>query len=162
MSNTQVFLAQEDDGLPLKDNELFGVLGLKLVDELVKVALTVLAQELGAQVRQLIPALDVVGADLALLHQFLHEKIPQRDVLCARTVGRVADDVQCRSVVDIQRHTAEAFIEALLQHHVGAEYRLLHCQSFRHELFLHRGLCGEPPQSHLEDDRSVGQRHDVL
>ena len=48
---------------------------------------------LGAQVCQLILALDVVDADLAL-HQFLHEKIkPQRDILCARNVGTVAGNV---------------------------------------------------------------------
>ena len=63
---------------------------------------------LGAQVCQLILALDVVDADFALLHDFLYEKISQQDMLCARTVGMVASDVQCRHVVDIQRHAAEA------------------------------------------------------
>ena len=42
--NTQVFLAQEDDGLPLVVNELVGVSSLKVVDELDEVAV------LGAQV----------------------------------------------------------------------------------------------------------------
>ena len=74
MSNTQVFLAQRDD--------LVGALSLKLVDELDDVAVEVLAKVFGAQVCQLILALDVVDADFALLHQFLHEKIiPQRDML---------------------------------------------------------------------------------
>ena len=84
MSNTQVFLAQKDDDLPPVVDALVGVLRLKLVDELNEVAMTALAVMLGAKVCQLILALDVVDADLALLHQFLHEKIPQRDVLCAR------------------------------------------------------------------------------
>ena len=76
--------------------------------ELDEVAVTVLAKVLGAQVRQLILALDVVDADLALLHQFLDKKMPQRGVLCARTVGTIAGDVQHRRVVVIQRHAAEA------------------------------------------------------
>ena len=62
---------------------------------------------------------------------------------------------------DLQRDAAEALIEAQLQHHVGAEHSLLHYQSCRHELYLHRGLCGQPLQSHLEADRGVGQLHDV-
>ena len=53
-----------------------------------------LASVLGAQVCQLILTLDVVDAGLALLHKFLHEKLPQRDVLCTRTVGAVAGDVK--------------------------------------------------------------------
>ena len=87
---------------------------------------------------------DVVGADLAL-HQFLYGNIiPQRDMLYARNVGTVAGDVQ-RRVIDKQGHAAEALVEAQLQHHVEEEYRpLLHCQSRRHELCLHRGLCGQP------------------
>ena len=76
MSNTQVFLTHKDDGLPLVVDELAGVSSLKLVNALDEVAMTVLAMALGAQVCQLILALDVVDADLALLHQFfLHEKI---------------------------------------------------------------------------------------
>ena len=83
---------------------------------------------LGAQVCQLILALDVVDADLALLHQFLHEKIPQRDVLCARTVGTVVGDVQRRRFIDMQRHAAKALTEAQPRHRVGGEYRLsFHC-----------------------------------
>ena len=142
MINTQVFLAQKDHGLPLVVDVLVGVLSLKLVDDPNGAAVTVLAMGLGGQVRQLILALDdVVDADLAL-HQFLHEKIIfQRDIFCARNVGTVAGDVQRRRVIDKQRHAAEALIEAHLQHHVGAEYRLvLHCQSRSHELCLHRGL----------------------
>ena len=54
----------------------------------------VLAKVLCAQVCQLILAPDVVEADLAFPHQFLHKPIPQRDVLCARTVGAVAGGVQ--------------------------------------------------------------------
>ena len=154
-------LTQKDYGLPLVVDECVGVLSLKRVDELNDVAVAVLAKVLGAHVCQLILALDVVDADLALLHQFLHEKISQRDVLCATTAGSVAGDVQRRRVVNIQRHAAEAVIEAQLQHHVGAEHRLFHCQSYRHELYLHRGLCRQPLQSHLKDDRSVGQRHGV-
>ena len=110
MSNMLGFLVQGDDGIPLEDDELVGVLSLKFVDELDEVALTVLAKVLGTQVCQLVLTLDVVDADLALF-QLLHEKIPQRDVLCARTVGAVTGDVQCRRVVvDIQRHAAEALI----------------------------------------------------
>ena len=75
-----------------RDDELLGVLSLYLVDKFDKVAVTVLAEVLGAQVRQLILGLDVGGSDLALLHQLLHENVPQRDVLCAKTVGAVADD----------------------------------------------------------------------
>ena len=144
MSNTQVFLAQKGDDLPPVVDELVGVLSLKLVDELDEVAVTVLAEVLGAQVRQLILALDdLVDADLAL-NQFLHEKImPQRDMLCARNVGTGFGDVQRRRVIDVQRHAAEALIEAQLQHYVGAERRLLHYHSCRHELFLHRGPCGQ-------------------
>ena len=74
MSNTQVFLAQKYDDLPLVVGELVGVSSLKLVDKLNEVAVTVFAKVLRAQVCQLILALDVVNADLALLHQFLQEK----------------------------------------------------------------------------------------
>ena len=146
VTNTQVFLTHKGDGLPLVVDALVGVLNLKVVDELDEVAVTVLAMALDAQVCQLILAFEVVDADLALLHQFLHEKIiPQRDVLCARTVGTVAGDVQRRRIIDMQRHAAEALTEAQLRHHVGAGYRLLlYCQSRRHELCLHRGLCSQP------------------
>ena len=68
LSNTQVFFAQKDeidDGIPLDDDELVGVLSLKLADELDDVAVAVLAKVLGTQVRQLIFALDVVGVDVA-------------------------------------------------------------------------------------------------
>ena len=98
MRNTQKFLTQEDEGLPPEDDELVGVSSLKLVDELDDVTATVLAKVLGAQIRQLILGLDVVDADLALLHHFLHEKITQRDVHCVRTVGAIAGDVQRRPV----------------------------------------------------------------
>ena len=64
---------QEDDGLSLVVDELVGISSRKRIDELDEVAVTVLAMVLGAQVCQLILALDVVDADLALLHQFLHE-----------------------------------------------------------------------------------------
>ena len=94
MSNTQVFLAEKDEDLSLVVDVLVGVSTLKVVGELDEVVMTVLAKVLRAQVRQLILALDVVDVDLALLRQFLHKKIPQRDVLCARTVGTVAGDVQ--------------------------------------------------------------------
>ena len=43
MRNTQVFLGEKDDGLPLVFDELVGVLSLKLVDELDEHAVTVLA-----------------------------------------------------------------------------------------------------------------------
>ena len=56
---------------------------------------------LGAHVPQPILGRDVEDADLALLHQFLHEKILQRDVLSARTVGAVVGDVQRRRVVNV-------------------------------------------------------------
>ena len=67
--STLVFLAQGDD-------ELIGVLSLELVHELDNVAVTVLVKGLGVHVCQLILALGVVDADLALLQQFLREKIP--------------------------------------------------------------------------------------
>ena len=102
-----MFLTQKDYGLPLVVDELVGVLSLKLVDEFDEVAVMVLAVVLSAQACQLIPALDIVDAGLALLHQFLHETIPQRHVLCARTVGTVAGDMQRRCVIDIQWHAAE-------------------------------------------------------
>ena len=108
--------------------------------------MTVLAMVLGAQeVRQLTLAIYVVDADLAL-RQFLQEKvIPQRDMLWARNAGMVAGDVQHRRIIDMQRHAANALTEAQLRHHVGAEYRLfLHCQSHRHKLCPHCGLCGQP------------------
>ena len=73
-SNTQVFLAQKDDGFLLVDYELVAVLSLKFVGGLDEVAVTGLAKVLGAQVCQLILALGVVDADHALLHQFLDEK----------------------------------------------------------------------------------------
>ena len=143
----QVLLTHKYDGFPLVVDELVDVSSLKVVDELDEVAVTVLAMVLGArEVRQLTLALDVVDADLAL-HQFLHEKIiPQRDImLCARNIGMVAGDVQRRRVIDMQRHAAKALTEAQLRHHVGEEYRLLlHCQSRRHKLCLHRGLGGQP------------------
>ena len=82
LSNTQVFLTHKDDGLPLVADEFAGVSSLKLIDALDEVAVTVLAMMLGAQVCQVILALDVVDADLALLQHFLHEKIiHQRDAL---------------------------------------------------------------------------------
>ena len=146
MTNTQVLLTHKDDGLPLVVGELVGVSNRKVVDELDEIAMTVLGMVLGVQeVRQLTLALNVVDADLAL-HQFLHEKIiPQRDTLCARNVGMVAGDLQRRRAIDMQRYAAKAFTEAQLRHHVGAEYRLLrYCQSRRHELCLHHGLCGQP------------------
>ena len=65
MRNKQVLLAQKDDSLPLVVDELISVSNLKLVDKLDAVAGTVLAMVLGAQVCQLILALDVVDADLA-------------------------------------------------------------------------------------------------
>ena len=73
-SNTQAFFAQEDDGLPLEDDGLVGVLSLKLVDERDEVAVTVLAKMLGTQVCQLNLGLGVVDADLALLYQFCTKK----------------------------------------------------------------------------------------
>ena len=94
MGNTQVFLPQEHDGLPPEDDKLVGVLSLKLVDELDEVAVTVLAKVLGAKIRQLILGLDTVDDNLALLRQLLNEKVPQRDMIFARTVGSVAGDVQ--------------------------------------------------------------------
>ena len=151
MRNTQqVFLPQEEYGLLQDDGEIVGVLSLKLVDKLDEVAVTVLGKVLGAQVHQLILGLDLVDANLAPLYQFLHEKISQRDLLCARTVGATAGDVQRRHVANGHRHAAEALVEVQLQHHVGEEHRLLHCPSSRHKLCLHRGLCGQPLQSHLE------------
>ena len=90
VSNTRVFLTQKNDDLPLVVDELVGVFTLKLVDELDEVAVKVLVKALCAQVRQLTLAFDVVDADLALFPQFLHEKTPHSDVLCARTVGPVA------------------------------------------------------------------------
>ena len=98
----------------MKDDELISVFSLKLFDELDDVTVTVLAKVLGVQVCQLILGLDVLDADLALLHQFLHKKIPQRDVLCTRTGSAVAGDVQRRRAVDIQRHAAEVLTKAQL------------------------------------------------
>ena len=106
--------AQEDDGLPLEDDELVGVLSLKLVDEFDEVAVTMLAKVLGYNVRQLILRLDIVDANLVILHQLLHKEISQRDVLCARTVDAVAGDMQCRRAADVQRHAAEALAKAQL------------------------------------------------
>ena len=104
MRNTQQALLPQGEGdLPSEDYELVGVLSLQLVDELDEVAVIVPAKVLGAQVHQLNLGLDVVDANLALLHQLLHEKIPQRDVLSARTIGAVADDMHRRRVVDVQR-----------------------------------------------------------
>ena len=154
--------AQEDDGLPLEDDELVGVLSLKLVDEFDEVAVTMLAKVLGYNLRQLILRLDVVDANLVILHQLLlHKEISQRDVLCARTVDAVAGDMQCRRAAYVQRHAAEALAKAQLQHHVGARHRFLRCQSYRHEFCLHSGLYGGLLQSNLEADLGVGQHHDV-
>ena len=106
--------AQEDDGLPLEDDELVGVLSLKLVDKFDEVAVMMLAKVLGYNVRQLILRLDIVDANLVILHQLLHKEISQRDVLCARTVDAVAGDMQCRRAADVQRHAAEALAKAQL------------------------------------------------
>ena len=46
MSNTQLFLTQEDDGAHLVNDELVDVLSLKLVDELDEAAVTVFARVL--------------------------------------------------------------------------------------------------------------------
>ena len=56
--------------------------------------MTVLPKVLGVQVCQPILALEVANADLVLFYQLLYENIIQHDVLCARTVGAVAGDVQ--------------------------------------------------------------------
>ena len=66
MITMQVFLAQEVYALPRENNKLVGVLSLKLVDKLDEVTVTVLAKVFGAQVRQLVLGLDVVGAEPAL------------------------------------------------------------------------------------------------
>ena len=60
VSNTQVFFTLKDDGLPLVVDELVDVLSLEVVDELDEVVVTMLAMMLGAQVCQLILAVDVV------------------------------------------------------------------------------------------------------
>ena len=106
--------------------------------------MAVLAKVLNTQVRQLILGLGVVNADLAFLLQLLLEKLPQHDVLFARAVGAVDGDVQRRRVVDVQRHAAEALVQAQLQCNAGAEHHLFHCQSCRRELCLLHGLCGQP------------------
>ena len=94
---------------------------LELVDKLGEVMVTVLAKILRAQGYQLILVLDVVDADLALLHQFLHEKNTSARCTCARTIGGpVVGDMQRRRDVDIQRHAAEALVEAQLQYFLGA------------------------------------------
>ena len=82
-----MFLAQKDNGLSLVVDERVGVLSLKLVDELDDVAVAMLAKVFGAQVFQLMLALDVVDADFGLLHQFLHEK---------NTLARYALREHCR------------------------------------------------------------------
>ena len=69
LTNTQVFLTHKGGGLHLVVDKLGGVLSLKVVDELDEVVVTVFAMVLGAHVCQVILALDVVDADLALLHQ---------------------------------------------------------------------------------------------
>ena len=113
VTNTQVFLTHKDGDLPLVVDEPVGVLSLKLIDKLDEVAVTMLAM-LGAQTCQLIFAVDIMDADLAL-HQLLHEKIiPQRDMLCARNVDMVTGDVQCRRVINMQPHAAETLTEAQL------------------------------------------------
>ena len=61
MRNTQVLFPQGDD-------ELVVVLRFKLVDELDEVALTVIVKVNGVQVLQLILGLDVVDADIVILH----------------------------------------------------------------------------------------------
>ena len=122
-----MFLSKEVGGLALEDDELVDILSLNLVDELNEVAVTtVLTKMLGTRVRQLILDLDLVDANLALLHPFFYEKISQRDVLCARTVGPFAGDVQRRRGVDVQWNAVEALVEYQLQHHVEAEHCLLH------------------------------------
>ena len=123
MRKTHVLLAQEDGGLPLESCEFIGVLSLKLVGKLDEVTMVALPKVIGAQVRQRILDLDVVDADIALLH---HEKVSKCDVLCARTVGVVTGDVERRLVGDVHRHATKALIEAQLQHHVGAENHFLH------------------------------------
>ena len=80
-------LSAGNDGLPLKDDELVGVLSHQLDDELHEATGMVLAKVLDTQVYQLILDLDVVDTDLDLLHQLFREKIPQRNVLSAKTVG---------------------------------------------------------------------------
>ena len=61
-----------------------------------------------------------MDADLALLHQFLHKKIPQRDVLCARTVGAVAGDVQRRRVVDIPKLSSKPISNITLEQNTAS------------------------------------------
>ena len=44
MNNTQLFLAQNDEGLPLVVNERVGIVSLKLVEGLDEVAVTMLGK----------------------------------------------------------------------------------------------------------------------
>ena len=67
-------LSAGNDGLPLKYDELVGVLSHQLDDELHEATGMVLAKVLDTQVYQLILDLDVVDTDLDLLHQLFHEK----------------------------------------------------------------------------------------
>ena len=94
-----------------------------------------LGKVFSAQVCQLILGFDVVSADLALPYQLLYEKVPQRDVLCARTVDAVVGDMSGRRIVGVHWHAAEALVEVQLGHHVGAEHHLFHyltCLPTRH------------------------------
>ena len=65
------------------------------------------AKMIGTQVCQLILGFYVMDADLALFHQFLYEKIPQRNILGARTVGVVASGTPRLRLVNVQRHAAK-------------------------------------------------------
>ena len=117
MRSPEVFPRQENYGFPLVDDDLVSVLSLQLIEELDKLAVSVLAKVLDAHVRQLILVLERENADISLLHRLLCENILQRDVLCVITEGVAAGDVQRRCIVDVEWHAAKALIKTQLQRH---------------------------------------------
>ena len=68
----------------------------------------------------------VMCSNFVLLHQLTKLEETHSNVLCPRTKCTVADYVQCRRVVDVQRHLFKLLTEPELSEHVRAEHSLLH------------------------------------
>ena len=71
-------------------------LGLELVDELDEVVWRCFIEMLCFEIRELMRRLYIVGGDLSPLHDILHEKIPEGDVLRPEAEGAVSRYVQRR------------------------------------------------------------------
>ena len=70
-----------------------------------------LFQMLRSDVSELTLCRYVMCSNFGLLHQLTNVEEAQSNVLCPRTKCTVADYVQCRRVVDVQRHLFKLLTE---------------------------------------------------